>query len=95
MAYFLWTPIYALAIERYEADPENDRRWFYLGWAFPMWITFHATLLIGAGFGPAVPDAPQLELIVPFVFIALLARLVDNRPSVLVAVVAGALAVGG
>lgn len=95
LAYFLWTPIYALAIERYESKPETDRRWFYLGCALPMWLTFQGTLLIGALFGAAVPDRLQLEFIVPLAFIALVIRLVDDRPSVFAAVVAGTLAVGG
>lgn len=95
LAYFLWTPIYALAIERYESDPDIDRRWFYLGCALPMWITFQGSLLIGAVFGAAVPDRLQLEFVVPLAFIALIVRLVDDRSSASAAVVAGGLAVGG
>lgn len=95
LAYFLWTPVYALAVERYESDPETNRRWFYLGCALPLWVTFQGSLLIGAVFGTAVPDTLQLRFVIPLAFIALLVRLVDDRPSVLAAVVAGGLAVGG
>lgn len=95
LAYFLWTPIYALAIERYESDPDIDRRWFYLGCAIPLWFTFQGSLLIGVVFGAAVPDRLQLGFVVPLAFIALLVRLVDDRSSALPAVVAGGLSVGG
>lgn len=95
LAYFLWTPVYALAIERFEADAGTDRRVFYLGLALPLWATFQGALLAGLAFGTGVPDALQLGFVVPLAFIALVVRLVDDRPSVLAAVVAGGLAVVG
>jgi predicted branched-subunit amino acid permease len=95
LAYFLWTPVYALAVERYESDRAVDRRMFYLGCAAPMWGTFQTSLLVGAVSGGEVPEALQLEFVVPLAFIALLVRLVDDRPSTLAAAVAGGLAVGG
>lgn len=93
LAYFLWTPVYALAVDRFEADPDTDRRAFYLGLALPLWTTFQGALLAGLGFGAGVPDVLQLGFVVPLAFIALVARLVDDRPSALAAVVAGGLAV--
>lgn len=95
LAYFLWTPVYALAVDRYESEPGIDRRSFYLGCALPLWLTFQVTLLVGAVFGAAVPDALRLGFVVPLAFVALLVRLVDDRPSALAAIVAGGLAVGG
>lgn len=95
LAYFLWTPIYALSIERYEARPDADRQWFYLGCALPMWLTFQGTLLVGAAFGAELPTGLQLRFVVPLAFIALLVRLVDDRPSLTAALLAGGLAIGG
>lgn len=95
LAYFLWTPVYALAIERYESEPTTDRRLFYLGCALPMWLTFQGTLLVGAVFGAELPVGLQLKFVVPLAFIALLVRLVDDRPSVIAAILAGGMAVGG
>lgn len=95
LAYFLWTPVYALSIERYEAVPETDRRWFYLGTAVPLWATVQVTVLAGASFGASVPAALQLDFVVPLAFIALLARLVSSRPGMVAALVAGAIAVWG
>lgn len=95
LAYFLWTPVYALAIERYESVPGTDRRWFYLGCALPLWVTFQGALLVGAAFGAELPAALQLEFVVPLAFIALLVRLVDDGPSAFAASVAGLVAIGG
>lgn len=94
LAYFLWTPVYALAVERFEAVPETDRRGFYLGAALPLWVTFQASLLAGVVFGAQLPAALELQFVVPLAFIALLVRLVNDRPSALAAVVAGGSAVG-
>lgn len=95
LAYFLWTPIYALAVERFESVPETDRRWFYLGLAGPMWVTFQVALLAGLGFGTGLPASLDLGFVVPLAFIALVVRLVDDRPAAAAALVAGGLAVAG
>lgn len=95
LAYFLWTPIYALAVERYEANPDTDRRWFYLGLAAPMWLTFQTAVLAGLAFGTGLPASLELGFVVPLAFIALVVRLVDDRPAAVAAVVAGGLAIAG
>lgn len=95
LAYFLWTPVYALAIERFESVPDTDRRGYYLGVAVPLWTTFQGSILAGFAFATGVPDALQLGFVVPLAFIALVVRLVDDRASAVAAVVAGAIAVGG
>lgn len=93
LAYFLWTPVYALAVERFESHPDTDRRAFYLGLALPLWATVQTAVLAGAVFGASVPASLQLEFVVPLAFIALLVRLVDDRPGAVAAGAAGALAV--
>ena len=93
LAYFLWTPVFALSVERFEAHPETDRRAFYLGTAAPLWLTIQATVLAGVLFGAAVPASLQLGFVVPLAFIALVVRLVKDRPTATAAVAAGAVAV--
>lgn len=93
LAYFLWTPVYALSIERYEAAPTTSRRGYYLGTALPLWIVFQAALIVGVVFGASVPGDLQLGFIVPLAFIALLMRMVSDRPSSVAALVAGVIAV--
>ena len=93
MAYFLWTPTYALSIERYEADPQTDRRGYYLGAAIPLWLTFQSALVVGLVFGTRVPPRWQLDFVIPLAFIALLVRMMTDRPSKATAIVAGMTAV--
>lgn len=95
LAYFLWTPSYALSLERYTALPETNRHGYYLGTAIPLWITFQLALLAGIAFGARVPARWQLGFVVPLVFIALLVRITRNGAMVGTAVVSGVLAVLG
>lgn len=95
LAYFLWTPTYALSIERFDAEPATSRRAFYLGTAIPLWLTFQAALVAGIAFGTRVPAGWQLEFVVPLAFVALLVRMVDDRATVVAALVGGTLAVLG
>lgn len=95
VAYFLWTPTYALSVDRFEAEPGTSRSGFYLGTALPLWATFQVALVAGVWFGALVPAAWQLRFVVPLAFIALLMRFVARRPAKVAAVVAGTLAVVG
>lgn len=93
LAYFLWTPVYALSLQRFEADRATSRRGFWLGASLPLWVIFQTALLAGFVFSARVPAAWQLEFVVPLAFIALLMRFLDDRPTVFAALVAGVLAV--
>ena len=93
LAYFLWTPTYALSVARFEADPGADRRAYYLGCAIPLWLVFHAALLAGIAFGARVPAGWQLDFVVPLAFIALLLRMVDDTSTALAGVAAGVIAI--
>jgi len=95
LAYFLWTPTYALSVERFEAEPATNRAGYYLGLALPLWVTVQVALVAGAGFGAAVPAEWQLRFVVPLAFIALLMRFLSERPARVAAFVAGVLAVVG
>ena len=93
LAYFLLTPTYALSIERFEADPGTDRRAYYLGTALPLWVAFQAALLVGVAFGARVPARWDLGFVLPLAFVALLARILKDRPTTGAALVAGVVAV--
>jgi len=95
MAYFLWTPTYALSIERFSAEPGTSRTGFYLGTAIPLWVTVQAALVAGALFGASVPAGWQLGFVVPLAFIALLMRFLSDRAAKVAALAAGVLAVAG
>lgn len=93
LAYFLWTPVYALTVERFAADPSADVRGYYLGLAVPLWLTVQLSVAADATFSASVPPGLQLSFIVPLAFIALLVRFVTDRSTKATALAAGAIAV--
>jgi predicted branched-subunit amino acid permease len=56
-------------------------------------VSYVLGTVIGAGFGIEIPDAFPVQLLLPLVFIALLFPVLEDRPSVATAVVAGAVAI--
>ena len=93
LAYFLWTPIYALSVKRYEDKPETSRQGYYMGLAAPTWVVYQVSLIVGTVFGSVAPDISSLRFVVPLVFIYLLIRMLKNMSSIAGAVVSGILAV--
>lgn len=93
LAYLLWTPVYALTVGRFAADPEADVRGYYVGLALPLWVTVQTAVVGGAAFSAAVPPGLQFEFVVPLAFIALLTRFVIDGPTVAAALVGAATAV--
>ena len=93
LAYFLWTPVYALTVERFSGDPAGDVRGYYLGLAVPLWITVQTSVVVGTLFSASVPTELQLEFIVPLAFIALVTRFLTDRATKVTALVGGVLAV--
>lgn len=95
LAYFLWTPVYALTIERYAGHPEADVRGYYLGMALPLWITVQLSVLAGTAVSSSVPAGLDLGYIVPLAFIALVRSFLTDTAAKVVAVTAGVIAVVG
>lgn len=95
LAYFLWTPVYALTVERFSAEPTSDVRGFYLGMAVPLWITVQLSVFVGTVFSARVPPGLELDFIVPLAFIALLMNFITDQATKITALVGGVLAVLG
>lgn len=95
LAYFLWTPVYALSIERYVTKPTTSKRGYYLGTAVPLWVTIQLSVIAGVVFGQEVPPGWQLDFVISLAFIALLMRFLKDLPTKAAALVAGLLAVIG
>lgn len=93
LAYFLWTPVYALTLRRLSAEPTSDVRGFYLGMTVPLWITVQGSAAVGAAFSARVPTGPELEFVVPLAFVALLVNFLTDRATEDAALVGGVLAV--
>lgn len=99
VAYFLLDVTYALAVSRFEGreqvDPTGEGRWYYLGTALPLWAVWVGSSLVGIVFGARVPAGWHLDFAIPLLFLGLVFPALEDAPSYLAAVVAGALAVAG
>ncbi|AZQ14561.1 MULTISPECIES: AzlC family ABC transporter permease [Halorubrum] len=93
LAYLLTDQAYALSVAEYERTPDRTRWRYYLGAAATLWIVWQITTVVGFVIGAGVPDAWGLTFAVPLVFLALLVPAMKDRPTVLAAVVGGAVAV--
>jgi 4-azaleucine resistance transporter AzlC len=97
LAFFLTDEAYGFAIRRAaERDDRANRTIepFYVGVAVSLYITFAIATLCGLLFGSLLPNPERLALgfIFPLTFLALLIPLVQSRRGLLVACVAGAVA---
>ena len=95
LAYVLTDQAYAVSVASYRSDNDIDRKWYYLGVAVTLWAVWQVTTVVGALLGTGVPDAWGLEFAIPLVFLAILVPAIEDRASVVAAVVGGAVAVGG
>ena len=94
ISYFLVDQVYALSVLRW--DGTDDRRLrvpYYMAMAVLLWVSWQVTTLIGAVVGARLPDDIPLDFAVPLVFLVLLVPVLEKRPSLVAAVVGGAVAV--
>ena len=91
--FLLVDTIYALATMRYRTRPESPVHWYYVGGGLAFWASWVGGTVVGAVLGTGMPDGFPAALVLPLVFIALLAPLVEDRPAAITALVAGAVAV--
>ncbi|MFA9459583.1 AzlC family ABC transporter permease [Thiohalorhabdus sp. Cl-TMA] len=98
LAYLLTDQAYALSMARFHhrpGEPDGHKPWYYLGTAVTMWIAWLMGNLGGIAFGGRVPAGLSLQFAIPLTFLALLVPLLRDRPTVVAAVVGGAVAVAG
>jgi len=89
-AYVLTDQAFALSITHYgKGAPVEDRLRYYLGVAVPLWVNWQVTTLIGALVGSKIPDDVPLDFAIPLCFLVLLVPTMQDRPTVVAAVVAG------
>lgn len=92
-SFLLVDTIYALSIPYFRNHDGPSSHWYYFGGGIIIWVFWTLGTLAGAGIGVGVPDVFPVELVLPLVFIALLFPVLEDRPSVATAVVAGGVAV--
>src|SRR6185437_16284117 len=96
LAYLLTDEAYATTITHYRAAPPSPyRHWFFFGSGCALWVCWQATTAAGVFVGKAVPESWSLDFALPLTFLALLMPALRDRPAVLAAVAAGAVATIG
>jgi 4-azaleucine resistance transporter AzlC len=93
LAYLLTDQAYAVSLLRFENDEDVSRRWFYLGIASALWVTWQVATVVGIAVGASVPDGWRLEFAVPLVFLAVLVPAVTDRATGTAALVGGSVAI--
>ncbi|WP_244605528.1 AzlC family ABC transporter permease [Halorussus marinus] len=93
VAYLLTDQAYAVSLLEFESDGETARRWYYLGVAASLWVTWQVATVAGIALGASVPDGWRLEFAVPLVFLAVLVPAVTDRATGAAALVGGSVAV--
>jgi predicted branched-subunit amino acid permease len=90
LAFLLTDQAFAAAIRRFNAkdDPYGGARHF-LGSGMALWLCWQITNMVGYFAGNLIPASWSLEFAVPLCFIALVAPLLRDMPTILAAVVAG------
>jgi 4-azaleucine resistance transporter AzlC len=96
LPYIMTDQAFAVSIVRYEtaADP-SSKRWYYMGAAIGLWVTWQLTSAAGVLLGAGVPDSWSLDFAIPLVFLALLVPAIRSRPGLAAAVVGGGVALAG
>lgn len=88
--YLLIDQAFALTSLRIDDSPASFRR-YYLTVGLSFWVVWQATVALGLIVGPVVPEEWSLDFAVPLLFVGLLIAAIDSRPSLVAAVVAGAI----
>lgn len=87
--FFLIGPIYAVALAAFEADRPTHYGWYMLGLGVPSWLLWIVGTVVGMVLGAGIPEEWQLGFAVPLVFIAIVTQFIDDRGTVVAALVAG------
>lgn len=92
--FIISTPAYIVSAA--ELDPDNSaaHRWFYVGAAIPVYVSWVGSTMIGAVLGGEIPTDLRLGFALPLVFIFMLFEVVDDRRTLFAAVTGGTVAVG-
>jgi predicted branched-subunit amino acid permease len=90
LAFLLSDQVFAAAIKRFHMDDDREAAGrHFLGSGIALWATWQVFCMAGYFAGNLIPSAWSLEFAVPLCFIALVAPLFRNAPSILAAITAG------
>jgi predicted branched-subunit amino acid permease len=94
LSYLLTDPAYAVTITRFDGGEtrEPNKRWYFLGAALVVWVTWQVSTVVGVFLGARVPEGLSLDFFLPLGFIALVLPAIKDRATTAAALSAGAVA---
>jgi 4-azaleucine resistance transporter AzlC len=95
LSYLLTDQAYAATITRFDEGrtEEPDKRWYYLGAAVAVWVTWQPAAMLGVFLGSRVSEGWSLDFVLPLTFIALVVPAIKDRMTATAAISAGGTAV--
>jgi 4-azaleucine resistance transporter AzlC len=95
LSYLLTDQAYAATITRFDdgETDEPDKRWYYLGVALAIWVTWQAAAMLGIFLGSWASEGWSLDFVLPLIFIALALPAIKDRTTTAAALSAGGTAV--
>lgn len=95
LSYLLTDPAYAATITRFDdgRTEEPDKRWYFLGVALAIWVTWQAATMLGVVLGSWASEGWSLDFVLPLTFIALALPAIKDRMTAAAALSAGVAAV--
>lgn len=92
LSYLLTDEAYAVAIANFHKPSGSNKHWYFLGAGAALWGAWQISTWIGLQLGEQIPPTWSLDFALPLTFIALVVPLIKDRPSVIAAIVSGAIA---
>jgi len=95
LSYLLTDQAYAATITRFDEGrtEEPDKRWYYLGVALAVWVTWQPAAILGVFLGSRASEGWSLDFVLPLTFIALVLPAIKDRTTATAALSAGGTAV--
>jgi predicted branched-subunit amino acid permease len=95
LSYLLTDQAYVATITRFDdgETEEPDKRWYYLGVALAIWVTWQAATMLGVFLGAWASEGWALDFVLPLIFIALAVPAIKDRATTAAALSAGGAAV--
>jgi 4-azaleucine resistance transporter AzlC len=91
LAYLLTDQAYAATITRFDEGEteEQNKRWYYLGVALAIWVTWQAATMLGVVLGAWASEGWSLDFVLPLIFIAAAVPAIKDRTTGAAALTAG------
>jgi 4-azaleucine resistance transporter AzlC len=91
LSYLLTDQAYAATITGFDdgETEEPDKRWYYLGVALAIWVTWQVATMLGVFLGAWASEGWSLDFVLTLIFIALAVPAIKNRTTGAAALSAG------